>query len=116
MPSGLLARYRSAEVDRAYAARYDAHPLDGADEWGDLEVVLEPGDDPIPRPIAVNLDSVESVSLGFLVERMGVLSGPRMAQVFQALGRRHGLQLRRRGPVLTQDSGARSPLAAVIRR
>lgn len=49
------------------------------------EVVLEPGDDPIPRPSAVNLDSVESVSLGVLVERLGVLSGPRMDQVCQAL-------------------------------
>ncbi len=34
--TALLARYRSAEVDRAYAAAYDAHPLDEADEWGDL--------------------------------------------------------------------------------
>ncbi len=34
--TALLARYRSAEVDRAYAVAYDAHPLDEADEWGDL--------------------------------------------------------------------------------
>lgn len=31
----LLARHRSAEVDASYAA-YDEHPLDEADEWGDL--------------------------------------------------------------------------------
>ncbi len=31
----LLARSRSAEIDAAYAA-YDGHPLDEADEWGDL--------------------------------------------------------------------------------
>ena len=31
----LLARNRSAEVDASYAA-YDEHPLDEADEWGDL--------------------------------------------------------------------------------
>jgi antitoxin MazE5 len=31
----LLARRRAAEFDAAYAA-YDAHPLDEADEWGDL--------------------------------------------------------------------------------
>ena len=31
----LLARYRAAEVDASYAA-YDEHPLDEADEWGDL--------------------------------------------------------------------------------
>ena len=33
------------------------------------EVVLEPGDDPIGRRSAVNLDSVESVSIAVLVER-----------------------------------------------
>jgi hypothetical protein len=31
----LLARHRAAEVDAAYAS-YDEHPLDEADEWGDL--------------------------------------------------------------------------------
>lgn len=31
----LMLRYRSAEIDVAYAA-YDDHPLDEADEWGDL--------------------------------------------------------------------------------
>jgi hypothetical protein len=31
----LLARRRAAEIDAAYAA-YDTHPLDEADEWGDL--------------------------------------------------------------------------------
>ncbi len=50
------------------------------------EVVLEPGDDPIPRVSAVNLDSVESVSLGVLVDRLGTLSGVRMGQVCAALG------------------------------
>ena len=34
------------------------------------EVVLEPGDDPVPRRSAVNLDSVESVGVGVLVERV----------------------------------------------
>ena len=38
------------------------------------EVVLEPGDDPVPRETAVNLDSIESVSVGLLVERLGRLS------------------------------------------
>ena len=33
--AALLARYRSAEVDASYAA-YDKHPLDEADDWGDL--------------------------------------------------------------------------------
>lgn len=31
----LLALHRTAEIDAAYAA-YDEHPLDEADEWGDL--------------------------------------------------------------------------------
>ncbi len=33
--AALLARHRAAEVDASYAA-YDEHPLDEADEWGDL--------------------------------------------------------------------------------
>lgn len=49
------------------------------------EVPLEPGDDPVPRPSAVNLDSVESVALGTLVERLGRLSDERMRQICQAL-------------------------------
>ena len=49
------------------------------------EVLLEPGDDPVPRTSVVNLDSVESVSLATLVERLGRLSDERMRQVCQAL-------------------------------
>ncbi|MDH3678758.1 MAG: type II toxin-antitoxin system PemK/MazF family toxin [Acidimicrobiia bacterium] len=49
------------------------------------EVVLEPGEDPIGRRSAVNLDSVESVSIAVLVERLGALSGERMHQVCAAL-------------------------------
>ena len=49
------------------------------------EVVLEPGDDPIPRRTAVNLDSVENVSLAALVERLGRLSDERMREVCAAL-------------------------------
>jgi mRNA interferase MazF len=49
------------------------------------EVVLEPGDDPVPRPSAVNLDSVESVSVGVLVDRLGRLSDERMRQMWAAL-------------------------------
>ncbi|HUJ56635.1 MAG TPA: hypothetical protein VLW49_11680 [Gaiellaceae bacterium] len=33
--AALMARRRAAEFDAAYAA-YEAHPLDEADEWGDL--------------------------------------------------------------------------------
>ncbi|MBE5477828.1 toxin MazF5 [Mycobacteroides abscessus] len=49
------------------------------------EVVLEPGTDPIPRPSAVNLDSVESVSVAKLVQRLGRLSDHRMRAVCTAL-------------------------------
>ena len=49
------------------------------------EVLLEPGDDPVPRTSVVNLDSVESVSLGTLVERLGRLSDERMRQICEAL-------------------------------
>ena len=49
------------------------------------EVVLEPGDDLVPRRSAVNLDSVESVSVGMLVERIGLLSDARMREICAAL-------------------------------
>ena len=49
------------------------------------EVILEPGEDPIGRRSAVNLDSIESVSVGVLIERIGVLGVERMHQICQAL-------------------------------
>jgi mRNA interferase MazF len=49
------------------------------------EVLLEPTEDPIPRISAVNLDSVESVPIGTLVERLGRLSDERMRQICNAL-------------------------------
>jgi mRNA interferase MazF len=49
------------------------------------EVVLEPSDDPVPRRSSINLDSVESVSVGVLVERLGRLSDDRMREVCAAL-------------------------------
>jgi mRNA interferase MazF len=49
------------------------------------EVILEPGDDPVPQRSAVNLDSVESVSLGVLVERLGRLADARMREICAAL-------------------------------
>ena len=44
------------------------------------EVELEPGEDPVPWRCVVNLDSVESVSVGLLAERLGRLSGVRMLE------------------------------------
>lgn len=49
------------------------------------EVLLVPGADPIPRRSAVNLDSVESVSVGVLVDRLGRLRDDRMVEVCAAL-------------------------------
>lgn len=50
------------------------------------EVVLEPGvDDPVPRRCAANLDSVESVSVGLLVERLGRISDARLREICAAL-------------------------------
>jgi mRNA interferase MazF len=49
------------------------------------EVLLEPREDPVPRICVVNLDSVESVSIGTLVERMGRLSAERMDQICEGL-------------------------------
>ena len=49
------------------------------------EVVLEPGDDPVPAVSAVNLDAVENVPLALLVQRLGRLSDERMRQVCAAL-------------------------------
>ena len=49
------------------------------------EVILDPSEDPIPRPSAVNLDSVESVGIAVLVERIGHLADGRMREVCGAL-------------------------------
>jgi mRNA interferase MazF len=43
--------------------------------------LLEPREDPIPRSSVVNLDSIESVSIATLVERLGRLSDDRMRQI-----------------------------------
>jgi mRNA interferase MazF len=49
------------------------------------EVILEPDEDPIPLRSAVNLDSVESVSISVLVERLGTLGDGRMREICAAL-------------------------------
>jgi mRNA interferase MazF len=49
------------------------------------EVVLEPDDDPVPRRSAVNLDSVESVSIAILANRIGRLRDSRMREICAAL-------------------------------
>lgn len=49
------------------------------------EVLIEPSEDPIPRASAVNLDSIESVSIATLTQRLGRLSDQRMRQICAAL-------------------------------
>lgn len=49
------------------------------------EVILASGDDPVPRDSAVNLDSVESVSIGTLTARLGRLADDRMREICRAL-------------------------------
>jgi len=49
------------------------------------EVILDPAEDPVPLPSAVNLDSVESVSIAVLVSRVGRLADSRMREVCEAL-------------------------------
>lgn len=73
------------------------------------DVEPEPGEDPVPRRCVVNLDSVESVSVAVLVERLGRLADPRMRQVCAALARRgrlRGLTPARRGPCRDRNAAA----------
>lgn len=49
------------------------------------EVVLEPEEDPVPQRCAINLDSVESVAVAVLVQRLGRLADERMRQICAAL-------------------------------
>ena len=49
------------------------------------EIVLEPGEDPVPMVSAVNLDAVESAPQALLVRRLGRLSDERLRQVCDAL-------------------------------
>lgn len=49
------------------------------------EVLLEPGDDPIPQRSAVNLDSTGSVAIETLTDRLGRLADDRMREICEAL-------------------------------
>jgi len=50
------------------------------------EVILDPEVDPVPRRSAVNLDSVESVAVATLTDRLGRLADARMREICDALG------------------------------
>ena len=65
--------------------QFDRCPLHVCQHTSSGHVLLEPGDDPIGRRCAVNLDSVESVSVVVLTERIGALSGSRMIDICAAL-------------------------------
>lgn len=49
------------------------------------EVALDPATDPVVRHCVVALDALESVSVGFLTERLGRLEEARMREVCAAL-------------------------------
>jgi len=49
------------------------------------EVVLDPDRDPVPQRSVANLDSVESVSVAVLVDRLGRLADARMREICEAL-------------------------------
>ena len=49
------------------------------------EVALEPDEDPVPRACVVNMDSVESVPIALLTDRLGRLSSSRMHELCAAL-------------------------------
>ena len=49
------------------------------------EVLLDPGEDPVPLASVVNLDSLEAVPIATLVDRLGFLSGVKMDEVCAAL-------------------------------
>ncbi len=49
------------------------------------EVILEPGDDPVPQLCAVALDSLENVPVGLLLDRLGRLNDNRMHQICDAI-------------------------------
>ena len=49
------------------------------------EVELGPAIDPVPQPCVVSLDSLESVSIGVFIERIGTLTPQRMRQLCAAL-------------------------------
>ncbi|HUG85305.1 MAG TPA: type II toxin-antitoxin system PemK/MazF family toxin [Euzebya sp.] len=49
------------------------------------EVVLSPGEDPVPLPSVVNLDALDNVAAATLVRRLGRLADTRMREVCAAL-------------------------------
>ena len=49
------------------------------------EVELDPATDPVTRSCVVALDSLESLTLGVFIERIGLLEPQRMRQVCAAL-------------------------------
>jgi len=59
-----------------------ALPARGELWWCEL---TEIGDDPVPRRSAVNLDSVENVSVAVLVDRLGRLADSRTREICEPL-------------------------------
>lgn len=74
-------------------------------------MILEPSTDPVPLLCAVNLDSVESVPVDVLADRLGRLSDERMREVCAALSAPKSDANHRRLP-LSRRSGAGHSAAA----
>lgn len=49
------------------------------------EVELDPRRDPVPRTCVASTDSLESISVGFLTERVGSLSSARSREICEAV-------------------------------
>jgi mRNA interferase MazF len=83
LPAGTVVLSRDAAIPRLRRAL--VAPCTTNVRGLPSEVVLDPADDPVPLRCAVNLDSVESVSVAVLVARLGRLADSRMRAVCGAL-------------------------------
>jgi len=84
--TALLRSYRSTEIDAAYATADQDHLLEDHDEWSDLASFRSAASaTSVNCRNAVNLDSVESISVAVLVERIGSLSGSQMREICRPL-------------------------------
>jgi mRNA interferase MazF len=72
------------------------------------EVALDPEHDPVPIGCVVNLDSLDAVSVGLLVERAGRLSSDRMHEICGRCPRRGRRLLTSEANTVATRSGGRA--------